>query len=56
MVAEKAADLITGNAPLPLATIPFYRAHIVEPMALWRAMSGQLAGDLRIIVCKSRTE
>jgi choline dehydrogenase len=25
MIAEKAADLIMGNTPLPAATIPFYR-------------------------------
>ena len=25
MVAEKAADLILGNQPLPAATVPFYR-------------------------------
>jgi choline dehydrogenase len=24
MIAEKAADLIMGNTPLPAATIPFY--------------------------------
>jgi choline dehydrogenase len=25
MVAEKAADLILGNAPLPPTTLPFYQ-------------------------------
>jgi choline dehydrogenase len=25
MIAEKAADLITGNTPLPPETIPFHR-------------------------------
>jgi len=27
MVAEKAADLILGNTPLPPATVEFYRHH-----------------------------
>ena len=26
MVAEKAADLILGNTPLPAADVPFYRS------------------------------
>jgi hypothetical protein len=29
--------------------------HIVEPIAAWRRMSGQLTGNLRIIVSKSMT-
>jgi choline dehydrogenase len=27
MIAEKAADLIAGNAPLPAERMPFYRHH-----------------------------
>jgi choline dehydrogenase len=27
MLAEKAADLILGNTPLPPATVDFYRHH-----------------------------
>jgi choline dehydrogenase len=34
MVAEKAADLITGNQPLPPEHLPFYRH---EPVAEARA-------------------
>ena len=30
MLAEKAADLIAGNAPLPAEPLPFYR-HGVSP-------------------------
>ena len=32
MVAEKAADLILGNTPLPPATVDFYR-HEAQPAA-----------------------
>ncbi len=31
MLAEKAADLIAGNTPLPAEPIPFYR-HGVSPL------------------------
>jgi choline dehydrogenase len=27
MIAEKAADLVLGNTPLPPEVIPFYRHH-----------------------------
>ncbi|MBO0747448.1 MAG: hypothetical protein J2O47_03805, partial [Acidimicrobiaceae bacterium] len=32
MVAEKAADLITGNTPLPPADVPFYRYRDGTPL------------------------
>jgi choline dehydrogenase len=31
MVAEKAADLIRGNAPLPPEEAPFYRHELQQP-------------------------
>jgi choline dehydrogenase len=33
MIAEKAADLILGNTPLPPATVGFYRRDTAEPDA-----------------------
>jgi choline dehydrogenase len=32
MVAEKAADLIAGNTPLPPASVPFYRYRAGDPL------------------------
>ncbi len=32
MVAEKAADLIAGNTPLPAANVPFYRYRAGDPL------------------------
>jgi choline dehydrogenase len=32
MVAEKAADLIAGNSPLPAANVPFYRHRAGDPL------------------------
>ncbi len=32
MVAEKAADLIAGNTPLPAASVPFYRYRAGDPL------------------------
>ena len=32
MVAEKAADLIAGNTPLPAASVPFYRHRAGDPL------------------------
>ena len=32
MVAEKAADLIAGNTPLPPADVPYYRHRDGEPL------------------------
>jgi choline dehydrogenase len=32
MVAEKAADLILGNAPLPAAQVPYYRHGTDTPL------------------------
>jgi choline dehydrogenase len=32
MVAEKAADLISGNTPLPAADVPYYRHRDGTPL------------------------
>ena len=32
MVAEKAADLILGNTPLPAADVPYYRYRDNSPL------------------------
>ncbi|RYP88739.1 choline dehydrogenase [Nocardioides guangzhouensis] len=45
MVAEKAADLIAGNTPLPAADVPFYRYRDSTP--LYPPGDPRNAGDLR---------
>ena len=42
MVAEKAADLILGNTPLPKAEVPYYRHR--DNMPLYPASNGALQG------------
>jgi choline dehydrogenase len=47
MLAEKAADLIAGNTPLPPSTAPFYRFRENDPLYPPSRLSSSSTGDQR---------
>jgi choline dehydrogenase len=47
MVAEKAADLVAGNTPLPPLDVPFYRYRENDPLYPPSTTSSISTGDQR---------